>query len=147
MAVYYASKAGVAACTEAVAHEPQRNRGNDQRLLSGSGADRFQRQACMEEAPLVRMLQPISAETCAKAGWEAFKKGEVVAFPRGVDAMGAFFSRGVATPRDLCGARVLPQADAVGVTPLSAAWRLPAEVRLDAMFACNPRAGHYLNVR
>ena len=93
MAVYYASKAYVVSFTEAVAHELKGTGVTISVYCPGPVLTGFQRRAGMEEARLVRMLRPISVEACAKNGWEAFKKGEVVAFPRGIDAMGALFSR------------------------------------------------------
>jgi short-subunit dehydrogenase len=97
MAVYYASKAYVVSFTEAVAHELRGTGVTVSVYCPGPVLTGFQRRAGMSEARLVRMLRPISAEACARAGWDAFKKGQVVTFPRGVDAMGAFFER--VTPR------------------------------------------------
>jgi len=93
MAVYHATKSYVVSFTEAVARELKDTGVTITTYCPGPVATGFQRRAGMTESRLVRVIKPISAEVCAKAGWEAFKKGEVIAFPRGVDAVGAFFSR------------------------------------------------------
>jgi uncharacterized protein len=93
MAVYHATKAYVVSFTEAVARELKGTGVTISTYCPGPVATGFQRRAGMTDSRLVRMMKPISAEQCARAGWEAFKKGEVIAFPRGVDAVGAFFSR------------------------------------------------------
>ncbi len=81
MAVYYASKAFVLSFSEAIANELEGTGVSVTALCPGPTESGFQQRAAMEDSKLVNGKKIMSAETVAKAGYEAMLKGKTMIVP------------------------------------------------------------------
>jgi short-subunit dehydrogenase len=93
MAVYYASKAFILSFSEALATELKGTGVTVTCLCPGPVPTGFQARAGMDAKKVYRGVPQVSAKQCAECGWEAFKRGQRVAFPDVAAALSSYTSR------------------------------------------------------
>lgn len=92
MAVYYATKAFVLSFTEALADEVASRGIRVTCLCPGPTVTEFASVAEVENAPLFK-LGPMSAESVARAGYRAFRRGKLLVIPGALNWFGTFSGR------------------------------------------------------
>ncbi|MGB3148259.1 MAG: SDR family oxidoreductase [Paracoccaceae bacterium] len=101
MAVYHATKAYVLALSEAVSEELRGSKVTITTQCPGPTATNFQKDAAMENAPVMKQRIPTAASV-ARAGWKAMKKGRRLQIPglmNKLNSLGPRFAPRAIVPR------------------------------------------------
>ena len=99
MSVYYATKAYVLSFSDGLSAEVSDTSVAVTCLAPGPTRTAFVDKADMDETPLFQWTAPMSADTVAQAGYEAFRRGRSVVVPGLPNKIGAFLIR--FTPRSI----------------------------------------------
>ncbi len=93
MATYYATKAYILSLSEALGAELKGTGVTVTCLCPGPVPTGFQARAGMDAKKVYRGIPQVTAETCAECGWEAFKRGQRLAFPDVAAALSSYTSQ------------------------------------------------------
>lgn len=93
MAAYYATKAYILSWSEALGAELKGTGVTVTCLCPGPVPTGFQARAGMDAKKVYRGIPQVTAEACARCGWEAFKRGQRLAFPDVAAALSSYTSQ------------------------------------------------------